>query len=310
MSERLKNFRDHVNELFSTPEALFIPHEVATGDDEDGTNAEGLPWDFDTRQFRKTLAWHIAHQPFGIVAGARQYQHAWNSMFEGYAGTSASGFATEVAAEEAVTKLDYLEDLYRDWNDGGRASGGAAQRIDAEFDRIRRELGDLPGVVASPSRLRTMLRHLTKVLHPGVLNDCFFQPAIAVCAKRAKPLGRPEISDGAVTVTNICLEAGVSRASYYRSPVAAVVKELLAAPAVARPEVEELRAEIARLKKAERKLRSEKAEELRELADTVNTYANHIQVLTLRNAELEEENRLLREKLERTTDNITRLNRG
>ncbi|MEU6718339.1 hypothetical protein ABZ897_43310 [Nonomuraea sp. NPDC046802] len=106
-------------------------------------------------------------------------------------GTSASGFAAEVAAEEVVAKLDYIEDLYRDWNDGGRAGGGAVQRIDAEFDRIRRELGDLPGVVASPARLRTMLRHLTKVLHPGVLNDCFYQPAVAVCAKRAKPLGRP-----------------------------------------------------------------------------------------------------------------------
>ena len=30
--------------------------------------------------------------------------------------------------------------------------------------------------------------------------------------------GRPEITDGALTVSNICTEAGVSRASYYRSP--------------------------------------------------------------------------------------------
>ncbi|WP_431906644.1 hypothetical protein [Nonomuraea jabiensis] len=120
-------------------------------------------------------------------------------------------------------------------------------------------------------------------------------------------LGRPEISDGTVTVTNICVEAGVSRASYYRSPVAAVVKELLAAPAVARPEVEELRAEISRLKKADRELRSEKAADIRELTATVTAYANHIQVLTLRNAELEEENRLLREKLEGTADNVTQL---
>ncbi|MEU7457531.1 hypothetical protein [Streptosporangium roseum] len=120
-------------------------------------------------------------------------------------------------------------------------------------------------------------------------------------------LGRPEISDGSVTVTNICVEAGVSRASYYRSPVAAVVKELLAAPMVARPEVEELRAENFRLKKADRELRSEKAADIRELTDTVNTYANHIQVLTLRNVELEEENRLLRQRLEGAADNVTQL---
>ncbi|WP_336216001.1 hypothetical protein [Nonomuraea sp. LPB2021202275-12-8] len=121
-------------------------------------------------------------------------------------------------------------------------------------------------------------------------------------------VGRPEISDGTVTVTNICVEAGVSRASYYRSPVAAVVKELLAAPAVARPEVEELKAEISRLKKAERKLRSEKAADIRELTDTVSTYADHIQVLTMRNAQLEEENQRYRKRLERAADNVTSLN--
>jgi hypothetical protein len=36
--------------------------------------------------------------------------------------------------------------------------------------------------------------------------------------------GRSETTDGALTVTSLCAEARVSRASYYRSPVAAVVK--------------------------------------------------------------------------------------
>lgn len=35
-----------------------------------------MPWRSSARQFRRTLAWHLAHQPFGVVAGARQYQHA------------------------------------------------------------------------------------------------------------------------------------------------------------------------------------------------------------------------------------------
>jgi hypothetical protein len=38
---------------------------------------------------------------------------------------------------------------------------------------------------------------------------------------------------------------------------------------------------------------------MRELTDTKNTYANHIQVLTLRDAQLEEENQRLRQRLER-----------
>ncbi|MFF5443229.1 hypothetical protein [Streptomyces achromogenes] len=42
--------------------------------------------------------------------------------------------------------------------------------------------------------------------------------------------GRPEITDGSVNVVNIAAEAGVPRASYYRSPVASAVKEILTAP--------------------------------------------------------------------------------
>jgi integrase len=188
---KIGQFRDHCNKLFTnnvgTP---YIPDDIGSPGGADAS-AGGAPWAFNTRQFRRTLAWHLAHQPFGVVAGAKQYKHAQVAMFEGYAGTSASGFAAEVAAEQAVARLDYLEDLYRDWDDGGRSGGGATARIDAEFHRIRRELDDLPGVVASPSRLRTMLTHLTKTLHPGVLGDCFYQREKAVCAQRGNAVGRP-----------------------------------------------------------------------------------------------------------------------
>ncbi|MEU9996104.1 hypothetical protein [Streptomyces sp. NPDC050848] len=216
MPRRIRAFRDHLNELFSTPEDLYVPLVTAPDevgpDTDDEAEATALPWAFDTRQFRRTLAWHIAHQPFGVVAGARQYKHAAITMFEGYAGTSASGFADEVAAEEAVAKLDYVEDLYHDWNEGGRSAGGAAHRIEAEFDRIRNELADLPGAVASPSRLRTMLNHLTKTLHPGVLNDCIYQAETAVCRKRAKPLGRP------VPMLDMCTRCPNSRRSAVHMP--------------------------------------------------------------------------------------------
>ncbi|MEU1185219.1 hypothetical protein ABZ464_47965 [Streptomyces sp. NPDC005820] len=234
---RLGRFRDHANELFSTEAGLFIPNDTSGVEDYDTPDTPGsesspgdevqngphglaegepdpagVPWSFDTRQFRRSLAWHIAHQPFGVVAGARQYQHARIVMFEGYAGTSESGFAEEVAANDAVARLDYLEDIYRDWNDGGASSGGAAERISAEFERIRRELGDLPGVVSSPARLRTMLQHLTKTLHPGVLNDCFYQAATAICRKRAKALGRP------VPLHNMCLHCPNARRSAVHLP--------------------------------------------------------------------------------------------
>jgi hypothetical protein len=54
------------------------------------------------------LAWHIRNRPFGHVAGAIQYQHAQITMFEGYAGTSASGFRQEVEAEREAANLAEL----------------------------------------------------------------------------------------------------------------------------------------------------------------------------------------------------------
>lgn len=100
-------------------------------------------------------------------------------------------------------------------------------------------------------------------------------------------LGRPEITDGRTSAVNICAEAGISRASYYRSPVAAVIKGILGSPEARRPESDELRREIARLKRCEARLRQEKAAEIRELRATIAAYANQIQVLALRNVELE-----------------------
>jgi hypothetical protein len=99
-------------------------------------------------------------------------------------------------------------------------------------------------------------------------------------------LGLPQTSDGKLSVTGICAEAGVSRASYYRSPVAAVIKQILDAPQTRRPEPDELREEVTRLKKTERELRSAHIAEVRELRATIAVYANQIQALALANAEL------------------------
>lgn len=119
--------------------------------------------------------------------------------------------------------------------------------------------------------------------------------------------GQPAITDGTITATNICVEAGVSRASYYRSPVAGAVQEILSTPQARRPEQEELREQIKHLKQAERTLRSEHAAEVRELKATIATYANQIQALALRNAELGNETRRLRNHLNRSHPNIAHL---
>jgi len=204
MPTRLNSFAAHIDELFGTAEEPFLPGYRE--------GQEASPWTFTTRQFRRTLAWHIAHQPFGVVAGARQYKHAQVAVFEGYAGASASGFAAEVEAEQAIARLDHVEELYRDWVAGGPSGGGAAAGIDAEFARIRAELDDLPGTVAGDARLRVMLDHLATTLHPGVLGDCFYRPETALCAKRATVPGRP------LPMLDTCLSCPNARRSSVHLP--------------------------------------------------------------------------------------------
>ena len=203
MLTRLNRFAAHASDVLAQPGTdAFIPG--------DGQAA----WTLTTLQFRRTLAWHIAHQPFGVVAGARQYKHAQVAVFEGYAGTSASGFAAEVEAEHAVARLDYAENLYRDWLASGPSGGGADRKINAEFARIHAELADLPGTVADPRRLRTMLSHLAVTLHPGILGDCFYQPGTALCAKRAS---LPETRKP-LPMLNTCLTCPNARRSSVHLP--------------------------------------------------------------------------------------------
>ncbi|MFX8984354.1 integrase, partial [Acinetobacter baumannii] len=74
---QLNLYRDHLNELFGTINEPVIPN-----------SSEGKPWRITTRQFRRTIAWHIANRPFGTIAGMIQYKHASVAAFEGYAGSS------------------------------------------------------------------------------------------------------------------------------------------------------------------------------------------------------------------------------
>lgn len=72
------------------------------------SNVGGRPWRLSTRQFRRTLAWFIARHPGGAIAGAVQYRHHSIQMFEGYAGTSESGFRAEVESEQALARGEHL----------------------------------------------------------------------------------------------------------------------------------------------------------------------------------------------------------
>jgi hypothetical protein len=121
-----------------------------------------------------------------VVAGKNQYKHASVAMFDGYAGSSASGFRQEIEQERALGQLDDIVAHYEAHVQGERQAGHAAGRLAAEYDRICNELGPLPGRIADKGRIKAMLAHLARTLHVGHLNDCFFEPATAYCLEKVR----------------------------------------------------------------------------------------------------------------------------
>jgi integrase len=169
---QLNTFRDHLNTHFSPPDAPIIP-----------SGPDGKPWRITTRQFRRTVAWHIANRPFGTVAGMIQYKHASIAAYEGYAGSSRSGFRNEVERERALGQLDDVLSYFERRRIGEVLMGPAAARISNELQQAVDKLAPLPGHIADPARVRAMLAHVAKTLFVGVMNDCFFDPATALCLK-------------------------------------------------------------------------------------------------------------------------------
>jgi chromosome segregation ATPase len=120
--------------------------------------------------------------------------------------------------------------------------------------------------------------------------------------------GQPTITDGTITVSNLCLEAGVGRDSFYRCPT--IKQKFTAAKANAearKPETLQLRDEVLALRQAQKTLRREHTEQVRDLETTIRAYANQIQTLALRNNELTDENTRLRHHLEQQDTNVTKL---
>jgi len=187
INNHIATFIEHINSVLqphlASPE--FSPISI------DGTGK------VTTRMFRRTIAWHIANRPFGVVAGMIQYGHACDRIFEGYAGTSESGFRQEVEAERALARKADILMMYEDAKRGVRPAGPMASKLDAEFKAIRETLNDLPGKVFTDHRRREkMLEHLRLRLYPGLLADCFFDRSKAACLKHLDETARKEPING------------------------------------------------------------------------------------------------------------------
>lgn len=168
--KQINRYSTHLDVQYGTRDAPLIPL------------VDGRNWTFNTRQFRRTLAWYIANRPFGVVAGKIQYKHTSVAMFDGYAGASTSGFRQEVEQERVLGQLDDIVVRYEACRRGEKLAGPAGKRIAAEMKQVE-AMTDLPGIVADEKRVKAMLAHLARTLHVGVLNDCFFDRATALCLR-------------------------------------------------------------------------------------------------------------------------------
>lgn len=145
-------------------------------------NVDGSSWKLSTGQFRRTLAWYIARRPGGSIAGAIAYRHHSIQMFEGYAGTSASGFRAEVEAEEALARGENLLAMI-DRNEHTALSGPAAQ----EAERRLANMGADPAFAGTVTTDRRRLQRLMEVhgpaIYPGRYVTCVYNPDKALCHK-------------------------------------------------------------------------------------------------------------------------------
>jgi hypothetical protein len=175
----------------------------------------GQRWHLTTSQFRRTLAWFIARRPGGVIAGAIQYRHQRVQMFEGYSGTSASGFRAEVEAEQALERGERLLAMVEDHDHQqlvGPAAADAETRL-IEFDRHAR----FPGmIVTDPRRLQLIMRRHDPNVFPGEFVTCVFNPDKALCLRSQAETTTPALADcKPLSCRNVAL-SGDNRASWHR----------------------------------------------------------------------------------------------
>lgn len=96
-----------------------------------GLGAEAIPPDpagaVGTRRFRRSLAWHIARRPGGLIALAIQYGHIRTLVSSSYANRGRDGIHQLLDVETALVVADTVARLREDLNRGAGLSGPAAR---------------------------------------------------------------------------------------------------------------------------------------------------------------------------------------
>jgi integrase len=148
--------------------------------------AEAIPGDphgkISAGRFRRTLAWHIARRPNGLVALAIQYGHlrtAFDWTTEGYASRSRDGIHDLIDLETARAVADTVAALHDDLENGGGISGPAASRA----IRAAATAPRFAGTPISLASARKLLKNEDAMIYdnPHALVLCHYKRDRALC---------------------------------------------------------------------------------------------------------------------------------
>ncbi|MBO2466246.1 hypothetical protein [Actinomadura violacea] len=133
-----------------------------------------------TERFRRTLAWHIARRPGGLVALAIQYGHLRTTFVsEGYGARSRDGIHELIDVETVRAVADTVADLHDDLEDGAGVSGPAARRaIRAAATAPRFE-----GTAITATTARRLIANEDAMIfdNPQAFVLCHYKRAQALC---------------------------------------------------------------------------------------------------------------------------------
>lgn len=143
-------------------------------------------------RLRRTLAWHIAHQPGGLVALAVQYGHLRTVISEGYASRARNGVHDLLDVETARAMATHLAAVHDDLTAGGGVSGAAAHRL---VTAARQAHQSFTGTVLTARQAKVLLADPTLIVYPNTAAflTCNYNPATALCRAGAGPDAAPSL---------------------------------------------------------------------------------------------------------------------
>ncbi|MEN8656178.1 integrase [Streptomyces sp. 21So2-11] len=168
LCNRIEDFAVWANEEAATHS---LPHETVPPDPHGNIVTE---------RFRRSLAWHIARRPNGLVALAIQYGHLRTTMVsEGYASRSRDGIHELVDMETVLAVADTVSDLHDALEAGEGVSGPAARRAIRTANQAPR----FAGTVINAITARRLLANDSEMIHdnPQALLLCHYRREQALC---------------------------------------------------------------------------------------------------------------------------------